>query len=111
MAVLSETYRGRHVRVQSAKGQHGEQTFDVRVNGKPAAFAMRYGPDAGAEILAQIKRELDHIDERAAAGDWGWEPHYYAPGTYEVCEYGHPRGIGQPCSHFYCVRERRERQP
>jgi len=92
MIGVSEIYRGREVRVRPTKDRHVDQAFDVRGNGKPAAFAMRHGRDAGAEILAQLKRDLDSIDERAAAGDYGWEPHYYAPGTYEVCEYGHARG-------------------
>ena len=107
----AETYRGRRISVRPRKGRYGERTFDVRVNGKAAAFAMQYGPDAGAEILAQLKRDLDDIDERAARGDWGWEPHYYAPGTYETCEHGHPHGIGQPCGNGYCVRVRAEVRP
>ena len=104
--MASETYKGRRLSIRPKRGQYGERTWDVRVNGKPIAFVRQYGPDAAVKTLADVKQELDYIDERAAAGDWGWEAHYYAPGTYEVCEHGHPHGIGQACVHFYCVRER-----
>ena len=106
MAVVTETYKGRKIHVRSRRDRTADsgRRWTVLVNGTPASFAEQYGPDAEAKTLAGLKRDIDHIDAQPVDGD-SWAAYWYAPGTYELCDYEHPREIGQPCRPGWCVRE------
>lgn len=108
MAVVTETHRGRRIQVRSRKDRSADsgRVWTVLINGHPASFVPVCGDNPEQAVVAQLRRTLDDIDTRAAAGDWGWEAHYYAPGTYETCEHGHPHANGGECVHFACVRKR-----
>lgn len=91
-----ETYKGRKLKV--AKGEWGGLVG--LINGQPEP--IRYGvPDR--EIIAQLRRDVDLVDEGPINGD-RWGAYMYAPGTYELCGNGHPKTIGEACLHSYCQR-------
>ena len=99
--MLTETYRGRKLRVR--KGREWG-TLDATVNG--VATLTLTGCDEAA-VLTQLRADIDWIDREPVNGDrWGAE--WYAPGTYTLCVKGlHPVALDGECEHFTCKRERR----
>jgi hypothetical protein len=96
--MLTETYRGRRLRVR--KGREWG-TVDVTVNGI-FAFVGGVGSDQSKAMQA-LRATVDFIDREPVNGDrWGAE--WYAPGTFTLCEVGHPVAIDGECQHSTCIR-------
>lgn len=95
--MIRETHKGR--KIQISKGRSWGYAA-VKLNG--VNLGDHIGTEAAA--LAWVVGQIDSIDQEPVNGErWGAE--WYAPGTFEVCENGHPRGVEQPCEHFYCKRQ------
>lgn len=100
--MLTETYKGRRLRAQ--RGQQWG-TLAVKVNGQLVA-TLTSRDEAAA--LAQLRRDIDWIDQEPVNGD-RWAAYWYAPGTYQLCPEGlHPVALGGLCQHFTCRRRREE---
>lgn len=94
--MLSETYKGRKLRVRKGRecGLVGE------INGQP--MPTRYGvPEQ--EIVGQLRRDIDLVDAAPVDGN-RWGAYMYAPGSFTLCESGHPVALGGQCQHFTCRR-------
>ncbi|WP_214103216.1 hypothetical protein [Acrocarpospora catenulata] len=94
--MLRETYKGRKVVIKKGRDWG---TVAVHINGVHC-WARVCTAEAA---LAQAKRDIDFVGEEIDGASWG--PEWYAPGTYEICDEGHPRAIGGACTHSYCNRE------
>ena len=95
--MIRETYKGRKLKV--VKG--ADCGLVGSINGQP--MPTRYGvPEQ--EIIEQFHRDIDLVDRTPINGGYG--AYMYAPGTYELCEEGHPKVIGEQCRHSYCQRAR-----
>jgi hypothetical protein len=89
-----ETYKGRKLKVVKS----GDGGLIGSVNGQ-AEFA-RYGVTA-QQVIEQFRRDIDLVDQDPVInGRWG--AYMYAPGTYVLCENGHPKTPGGTCRHDYC---------
>lgn len=96
----TETYKGRKLKVVKGRGRDFGYTRSF-VNG--AEQYPHQGDEDGA--LCSLRGTIDHADEvGVSSGRYG--PHWYAPGTYELCDNGHARPLDGPCGHDYCVRQR-----
>lgn len=96
----TETYKGRKLKVVAGRGRDFGRARAV-ING------VEQGTHLGGEddALKWLRGTVDHADEvGVSSGRYG--PHWYAPGTYELCENGHARPLDGPCGHDYCVRQR-----
>ena len=94
--MMRETYRGRKLKV--VRGTDGGRVGSV--NGQ--AMPTRYGvPEQ--EIIAQLRRDVDLVDQDPVIDGGRWGAYWYAKGTYELCENGHPRKIGGQCRHPSCL--------
>lgn len=101
--MAAETYKGRKITVRPFGNRFEGRGFDVTVNGQPSG--LRYRTDD--EALTQAKRWIDHVDSEPVNGD-RWPAYWYAPGTYTLCEDGHPVALDGECVHAYCARRRVE---
>ncbi|MER7488694.1 hypothetical protein ABTY20_22875 [Streptomyces sp. NPDC126497] len=65
---------------------------------------MEQGTHLGDEdaALKWLRGTIDHADE-VGVGSGRYGPHWYTPGTHEVCENGHAKPLDGPCGHSYCV--------
>jgi hypothetical protein len=96
--VISETYKGRKLKVLKAGGG-----LVGSINGQP--MPTRYGvPEQ--EIIEQLHRDVDYVDQMPVDGG-RWGAYMYAPGTYELCDNDHPKTPGQPCRHSSCQQAAR----
>jgi len=99
--VKTETYKGRKLKVIRGRGRESGFTRTF-VNGEPQ------GSYLGSEdrALRSLRRTVDHADEVGVASG-RYAPHWYAPGTYELCPEGHAKPLDGPCGHHGCVEQRR----
>lgn len=96
--MIRETYKGRKIRITRGRdGNYGRAL--VTLNGVPNGSHLGSEEDA----LDHVRRTIDHIDTEPVNGD-RWPAVWYAPGTFELCDNGHPREIGGTCRHSYCNR-------
>ena len=94
--MIRETYRGRKLKV--ARGSTGGLVGWI--NGQP--MPTRYGVPED-EVIAQLRRDIDLVDQDPGVDGDRWAAYMYAPGTYELCGQGlHPKAIGGPCRHKSC---------
>jgi hypothetical protein len=101
--MIRETYRGHKLTV--ARGGTGGCGMVGSINGQP--MPARYGvPEQ--EVIAQLRRDIDFVDQDPVIDGGRWGAYMYAPGTYELCENGHPRTSGGPCRHSYCQERDRK---
>lgn len=91
--MIRETYKGRALKVV----KDGSGGLTGSINGQP--MPTRYAPEQA--IIEQFRRDIDLVDEAPVDGN-RWGAYMYAPGTYEMCDNGHPKVIGEPCRHGYC---------
>lgn len=95
--MITETYRGRKITARALGGQDWGRTR-VTING----VVVGGWSGSSEHELELLRRTIDLIDEAPVDGD-RWPPHYYAPGTYELCDKGlHPREVGGSCTHSTC---------
>lgn len=96
----TETYKGRKLKVVAGRGRDFGRTRAV-ING--AEQGTHLGDEEAA--LKWLRGGVDHADEvGVASGRYG--PHWYAPGTYELCDEGHAKPLGGLCGHDWCVKQR-----
>ncbi len=97
--MMTEKFNGCTIKVKSGKTRATRGTMVTLVNGQHFPVVEKFDE---AKALEEIKRTLAPI--HAAPIDGGrWNAHYYAPGTYELCDKEiHPREIGGQCRHFTC---------
>jgi hypothetical protein len=93
--MIQETYKGRRLKVTRNRDTGG---LIGSINGQP--MPARYGVSE-REIIEQFHRDIDHVDQAPVDGG-RWGAYLYAPGTYELCDNGHPKTIGGPCRHPSC---------
>ena len=74
----------------------------VIVNGVNVGYNWT-GTDQG-KAMAQLRAQIDFIDREPVNGN-RWGATWYAPGTFTLCESGHPVALGGQCEHFTCRRE------
>ncbi|MEO3974427.1 hypothetical protein [Streptomyces sp. CAU 1734] len=55
--------------------------------------------------LDYMRRIVDFADE-VGVGSGRMTAEWYAPGTFDTCEHGHPKEIGEECPHTWCVEQR-----
>ncbi|MFE0326273.1 hypothetical protein ACFW08_05590 [Streptomyces sp. NPDC058960] len=97
-----ETYKGRKIKVVAGRGADWGYTR-ITVNGVDKGKWMQ----SEDEALRSTRGTIDHADEVGIDGDrYGAE--WYAPGTFELCDEGHPKEIGGECLHSWCVRQHAE---
>ncbi|MGY5634217.1 hypothetical protein ACW7N6_38400 [Streptomyces sp. UC1A3] len=96
----TETYKGRTLKVIRSRGRESGFTR-VFVNGEPQ------GSYLGSEerALRSLRGTVDHADE-VGVGSGRYAPHWYAPGTYELCPEGHAKPLDGPCGHPWCMEQR-----
>lgn len=98
----TETYRGRKLKVRVGRKNDFGKVF-VTVNGVTWTEA---GHDED-KALASQRGTIDLIDRDPVIDGDRWAAHWYAPGTYRLCETGiHPVALDGECRHFTCVRKR-----
>ena len=95
-----ETYKGRKLKVVKTRGADWGYAR-LTVNGVDMG---RYLGDED-NALRSAKGTIDHADE-VGVGSARYADHWYAPGTYELCENGHAQEIGGLCGHSYCIERR-----
>lgn len=94
--MIRETYKGRQLK-----------TIKGKTYGKSRIFVN--GADCGewlgtqSEQIERAKRTIDDVDSRPFEGRW--TECWYAPGTYELNEWGHVTAVGGKCSCDYCKRK------
>jgi hypothetical protein len=58
-------------------------------------------------VLAGQRAWIDVIDQDPIVDGDRWAAHWYAPGTYRLCEEGlHPVALEGECRHVTCVARR-----
>jgi hypothetical protein len=96
--MVTETYRGR--KIQARKGREWGTAL-VTVGGEPASWPMTTDLQAAVD---GVKATIDFVDREPFVNGDRWGAHWYAPGTYEMCDAGiHPRDVGGQCRHTSCV--------
>jgi hypothetical protein len=98
----TETYKGRKLKVVKARGADFGYTR-VTLNGTDMGKHLGTEEDA----LKWLRNSIDFTDvEGPSSGRFGSE--WFAPGTFELCDEGHPMEIGGECGHHWCVEQRAE---
>lgn len=92
----TETYKGRKLRVTRDRRTLQVNTF---VNG--VSRGSWIGTEDGE--LNSLRRTIDVVDSEPINGN-RWTAEWYVPGTFGVCDNGHPRTIGAECQHSFCAR-------
>lgn len=97
--MITKDYKGRKIKVR--KGREWG-TAEATVNG----VSVHAGPDGTDQekCVRQIEATIDHIDREPVNGD-RWPAHWYAFGTYTLCESGHPVALGSRCKHSWCRQQ------
>lgn len=96
--MIRETYKGCKIKV--IKGREFGWTR-VIVNGVDQGDHI----ESQERALESAKNTIDFaLKVGVDSGRFG--AHWYAPGTYELCEEGHAKPIGGECGHHRCVRQR-----
>jgi hypothetical protein len=98
--VQTETYKGRKLKVIGGRGRDRGYVLTY-VNGVVFSKSCE-SQDSALRILRSY---VDAVDAKPIDGS-KWAHHWYAPGTYELCQDGHPREIGGECRHPCCADER-----
>jgi len=94
----TKMFNGCKIRVRAGKGAESGRMI-VTVNGESFPTVEKFDE---AKAVAEIERDLADIHSEPIDGD-RWPAHFYAPGTYELCDAGiHPREIGGQCKHATC---------
>lgn len=98
----TETYRGRKLKVRAGRKEYFGKMF-VTVNGERWTTS---GRDEDKE-LDNLRNWIDMVDQDPVVDGDRWAAHWYAPGTYRLCETGiHPIALDGECRHFTCARKR-----
>lgn len=105
--MIRETYKGRAIRITKGTGRGEFGGLNAAVNGQPIPFG---NGTSQQQALEQLRRDIDRIDREPVNGD-RWPGYWYAPGTYEVCDLGHPKTIGGRCRHRSCCQEGADGSP
>lgn len=96
--MIHATHNGCKVTVKAGRGRDWSHIF-ATVNGAPVPVAEGQSIE---RALAEVTCLLDMVHAAPIDGD-RWPPHYYAPGTYELCDSEtHPREVGGVCTHSWC---------
>ncbi len=98
--MIRETYKGRKLKVVKTRGADWGYAR-LTVNGVDQGKYL--GDEANA--LRSAKGTIDHADE-VGVGSARYADHWYAPGTYELCDNGHAQEIGGLCGHSFCIERR-----
>lgn len=95
---MTRTHAGCKIKVRAGRrASWGRMVATVNGEHFPTAEQMDE-----PKAIAEIVRHLDHV--HASPVDGSRHPgSYYAPGTYEMCDEGHPRALGEECVHPYCA--------
>lgn len=99
--MLTATHSGCKVRVRAGKRVDWGRMF-ATVNGEQFPVVEKFDE---AKALAEIVRLLDAVHAVPVDGD-RWPAYYYPPGSYVLCEHGHPVTPGGECTHTYCRNNR-----
>jgi len=92
------THNGCKIKVRAGRGAAWGRVF-ATVNQESFPLVEKFDE---AKALEEIMRTLNHVHAAPVNGD-RWPAHYYAPGSYELCDEGlHPREIGGQCTHSWC---------
>lgn len=99
--MITETYKGRKIRIIKGRGRDFGYSR-VTLNGTDL------GKWQGDESKAQsrIRGSIDAVDKIGNINGNKYGAEWYAPGTFEMCENGHPKEIGGECLHSYCLERR-----
>lgn len=98
--MITETYQGRKIRIVKGRGQDFGYSR-VTLNGTDLG---RWQGDEN-KVQGRIRGSIDAVVADGINGNkYGAE--WYAPGTFELCENGHPKEIGDECLHSYCIERR-----
>jgi hypothetical protein len=98
--MITEKYKGRKIRVK--KGREWG-TVAATING---AWAPTGGCGSDQDKAVQgIRDMIDFVDRDPVPDGSRWGAEWYAPGTYRLCQHGHPAPLEGPCRHPYCERE------
>lgn len=103
--MITETYKGRKIQIVKGRGRDFGYSR-VTLNGTDL------GKWLGDEerVLQSLRGYVDTAESDGINGNkYGAE--WYAPGTFELCENGHPREIGGECLHSYCIERRPAPEP
>lgn len=97
-----ETYKGRKIKVVAGRGADWGYTR-ITLNGVDMGKWMQ----SEDEALSSTRGTIDHADE-VGMGNGRYGAEWYAPGTFELNEYGHVVAPGGICSCDYCEKRRIE---
>lgn len=100
--MMNETYKGRKLKVRAGRKADFGKMF-VTVNG---VTWTEIGHDE-AKALASQRNWIDFIDQDPVVDGDRWAAHWYAPGTFKMCETGvHPVALDGECRHATCAAKR-----
>ncbi|MFD8339998.1 hypothetical protein ACFV42_46535 [Streptomyces solisilvae] len=105
-------YQGRDIEIIPPRHSYGRCAFTVNGQGprEGERFMAEHGIPA-AELLANLKREIDTLDAQGPEGikgtpGWTW---LLRPGSWEVCPApglnSHIKPVGAPCNEDTCRRK------
>lgn len=79
----------------------------ITLNGQKMTRNLSFNEE---QALAQLRREIDFVDNDPVVDGDRWSHYWYAPGTYKMCDENlHPVALDGECRHNTCVRKRETR--
>lgn len=99
--MITETYKGRKIRIVKGRGRDFGYSR-VTLNG--TELGKWQGDES--KVQGRIRGSIDGVDAVGGINGDKYGVEWYAPGTFEVCENGHPKEIGGECLHSYCIERR-----
>lgn len=97
--MITKKFDGCTIKVRAGRGRDSWGQMTALVNDEPFPVVEKFDETVA---VAEIQRDLTRIHAAPIDGA-SWPAHFYAPGSYELCDEGiHPREIGGQCTHVTC---------
>lgn len=97
MGMMTKTFNGCRIKVRAGRKADYGKMFAL-VNGESFPVVEKFDE---VKAIAEIERTLAHVHASPVDGE-SWPAYYYAPGTYTLCESGHPVALAGQCTHQTC---------
>lgn len=100
--MTGEIYKGRRLRAKRTNDRFHGRRYEALVNGVGTGT---YDYDDPQKALDTVKAWIDFIDRDPVIDGGRWPAHWYAPGTYTLCEDNHPVALDGECRHPACAQQ------